>query len=317
MDPKMIAMLLAHAFGERHRLDAGETMLLQRQLEFVTPEIQRVLYDELKAQTFIPISRQVPPGAKTWIYRQYDEVGMAKLVANAADDAPLVDVLAREFAVKTSMIHAAYAYSVEDLMAAAMAGVPLTAEKAGACARAIARGLDSLACFGDTSQNLSGFLNDATVPTAHLTNGEWATATAAEILADLHEMWTAVRTNSRTRHQATQFILPTWALGRISVLNAGTGTDLTVLEYFLRNHKGVQVDEWIVLDDAEMYGASDAPIAVAYQKDPSVVVWELPLEYAEVPPEPRNLAMVSTAFAKHGGVCWKRPLAGAVFDNVD
>ena len=104
------------------RLDAGETAALARQLEHIYAKTYDVKYAELKARRFIPIDTSVDAGAEFFTYRQWDIFGMAKLIANYADDLPRVDTLAREFAAPIKSLGASYGFSIQDMSRAAMSG---------------------------------------------------------------------------------------------------------------------------------------------------------------------------------------------------
>src|SRR5690554_5233059 len=113
MDPQEIAAYI-DAHMDR-RLDSRETAMLARQLEYIKAQTYDVRYPAFKARTFIPVSTEVPPGAESITYRQWDQYGMAKVIANYADDLPLVDVVAREFTTKVKSLGEAYQYSIQDL----------------------------------------------------------------------------------------------------------------------------------------------------------------------------------------------------------
>src|SRR5690606_25509397 len=110
MDPQEIA-----AYIGRHlnvRLDARETAILARQLEHVKARTYDVKYPAMMARRYIPVTNETPNGANSVTYRQWDQYGMAKVVANHADDLPMVDVVAREFTTPVKSLGDAYQYSV-------------------------------------------------------------------------------------------------------------------------------------------------------------------------------------------------------------
>jgi hypothetical protein len=94
----------------RH-LDAAETVFFTRQLEHIKARTYDIKYPELKARMFIPVSNEVPSGAKTVTYRQWDRVGRAKIVADGAKDLPRVDALAREFSRPTRICGDSFGYN--------------------------------------------------------------------------------------------------------------------------------------------------------------------------------------------------------------
>ena len=68
--------------------DSNESMFLQRQLDYIKTQTYDIKYAELKARKLIPVSSEADPGAEKIFYRSYDQSGIAKIIANYADDLP-------------------------------------------------------------------------------------------------------------------------------------------------------------------------------------------------------------------------------------
>src|ERR1700761_9346019 len=79
------------------RLDANESMILTQQLEVMRARTADILRPPFKARQFVPVTSEVDPGAESWSYAQWDRVGMAKIIANYADDIPKVATFAKKF----------------------------------------------------------------------------------------------------------------------------------------------------------------------------------------------------------------------------
>jgi hypothetical protein len=303
------------------RADANQTAFLARDLVYVSRDVQKVLYDMLKAALMVPTKSEVPRGAKQFTYRQQDIRGEALAGADlSADDAPNADVGYEEFGFPVTHVVASYQYTLADLEAAAFSGIPLTRDKANAAAELIARKLDKLIRSGLPSAGIQGFFNNASVPDVTLTNGEWLTATADEILADLAQIEQAVIGQSRDNHAAIRLLLPTAQEGRLRTLKASTTSDPSVATYFLQNARSLrEIMRWIALDDATGtdVGVADPPMGIAYSPNADQVYAELPVPYEELPPQARNFAWVVPCRAVFGGVVFKRPLSAAYIENLD
>ena len=72
---------------------AGYTMFLRRQLEYIQSIVVEEDFPEkiMASGRGVPISTELPAGAETYTYRIYTMVGEAAILANGADDIPLVD----------------------------------------------------------------------------------------------------------------------------------------------------------------------------------------------------------------------------------
>ena len=112
------------------RFDANESVFFARQLEYVKAKTYDIKRAPLNAMRLFPVSTETPEGATTITYRQYDGVGMAKIVANYANDLPRADVTGKEFTSPIRSIADAYGYNTQEIRSAMFAGVPLNAKKA-------------------------------------------------------------------------------------------------------------------------------------------------------------------------------------------
>jgi hypothetical protein len=320
MTPEQIAAYIGANIGQR--LDARETAILARQLEHVKARTYDVKYPALQARRFLPVSNEVPTGAESITYRQWDQYGMAKVVANAADDLPLVDVVAREFTSRIKSLGDAYQYSIQDLRAAAQAGQPLDVMRAQAARRAIEAAIDEIAAFGLPEAGMPGFLNNANVPIIGPDTGGWAAAIAADavegakdVLNDLNKLVNSIITATKNVHQPDTLLLDTASFALLASTPVGDSLDRTILRVFLDTNPFIRnVDQWHKLDEADAAGTG--PRIVAYARNPEVMELEIPQEFEQFPPQARNLAFLIPCHARVGGVVIRYPLAIAYMDGV-
>ena len=70
-----------------------------------------------------------------------------------------------------------------------------------------------------------------------------------------------------------------WAI--IATLQKSTGSDLTVMEWLLKNFPGLQrIEPWYRMATA---GAGGIPRAVAYNLSPDILTQEIPSEFEQLP----------------------------------
>jgi len=298
------------------RLDAGETAAFARQLEYIYARTFDVRYAELKARRYIPVDNSVDPGAEFYTYRQWDQFGMAKLIANYADDLPRVDVLAKEYPAPIHSLGSSYGYSIQDLRRAAMAGSQLDSKRAMACRRANEQAVDEIAAFGDADAGLGGFTNHANVPIIGADNAPWSSATPLEIIADLNKLVNSIVTATLETFTPDTVILDTASFQIMNTTPMSTtgDADKTILRFWLDNNPYVRnVDQWVKLTDA---GAGGVTRIVAYKRDPEVLELVIPQEFEQFPPQARNLAFVIPTHSRIGGVSVRYPLAMAYMDGT-
>lgn len=292
------------------RLDSGETALLTQQLEAMMTELFDTEYPELKSRRFFPVDNSQPTGARTVAYRQYDKAGKAKVIANYGDDIPLVNVQGRKHITPIVGLAAGYEISIQDLRAAAMAGVPLDSMLADTARIAIEQGIDELAATGDADAGITGFLNHASIPIVPAVTGTWSTATADEIIGDVEELWQSIVIATKQIHMPNTLLLDpvSWKHTNKRVPD----TEMTVRKYLMANLENLQgIDQWHLLQTA---GAASASRIMAYQKAPRTGRIQIPQEFESFPPQERNLSYQVPCHARCGGAMVPFPKAFAYMD---
>lgn len=306
------------------RLDDKFTAALDVQLDFVKSKTYDVQYPELKARRLVPVDNTPDPGAENVVYHQWDEYGMAEIIANYADDIGMVDALVEKFSQPISSIGKGYQYSVMDLRRSAMAGSQLDVRRARAARRSIERKIDDLAAVGDPKSKLKGLLNHPNVPIyTAATDGTDTTWTQGRttpkasdlIIADMNTLVNNVRVTTKEIHTPDSLILSTTEFGFISQTPVSTLNQQSILKSYLANQPFVKgVESWYKLDTADEAGTG--PRMMAYQRDPEVLELVIPQEFEQFPPQARNLAFVVPCHARVGGVIFYYPLGAAYMDGI-
>lgn len=300
------------------RLDAGETAALAKQLEFVYARTYDVKYAELKARRFIPIDTSVDPAAEFFTYRQWNMFGMAKLIANYADDLPRVDALAKEFPAPIKSLGASYGYSIQDMRRSARAGSQLETRRATAARRAHEQAFDEIMAFGNANAGILGFLNHPNVPIPSAVTGQWVTnnATPLQMIEDLNVLVNSIVLATLETFTPDTLLLDNAAFTRINTMPMSTtgDSDRTVLRFFLENNPYIRnVDQWVRLNTA---GAGGVTRAVAYLRSEEVLAGVEPQPFEQFPPQWRNLEAVIPTHSRIGGVRIQYPLAVAYMDDL-
>lgn len=271
-------------------------------------------YPLLKARELIPLKPGMNPGAMAWSFDRWDQVGEADFVAGNATDLNRVDISKERETNPVRMIAVAYGYSVEELLAAQFAGVPLDQRKASAAMRAMAVKENAILLYGDASRQIPGFLTEAKIPQIRLPTGGWTSATsAANILADLNALANAPMIQSNENHQANTLLMGLDDYNLISQTPRSTTSDSTVLEYFLRTHPTVR-DVRPLREMAAVPGIGRC--LMAYERDPENLEGIVALNPQQQAPQTRALETVVPVLSKQGGVVWYFPFAAAIGQMV-
>ena len=285
--------------------DAG--LFLDRQLEYIRPQVFEVEYADIKYPTILPVTAEAGPGSQTFTYRIMDATGDFKLISDAADDLPRADVSQTEKSINIRSFGGSFGYTVQELRAAQMANVALEQRRAAAVRRAYEEKVESVAMFGEGSVNLAGFFNNATVDV--ISANKWfstSAVTAQEMLEILNQGVSAIISGSNMKEQPDTILMPYEDYNIVSTTRNSDSSDVTVLEYFLRTNPYIRNVEPI-----NQLAAANSSLAknrlVVYKRDPQKVQLHIPQPLELFPPQQRGLEFIVPAHARVGGVALYYP----------
>jgi hypothetical protein len=280
--------------------DAG--LFLERQLEYIRPQVFETVYADIKYPTILPVTAEAGNGAQTFTYRIMDSTGEFKLIADAADDLPRADISQTEKSIVFRSFGGSFGYTVQELRAAQMANIALEQRRAAAVRRAYEEKAEEVAMFGEASANLPGFFNNATVDV--LQANKWFTdsgTTAQEMLELLNYGVTAIVNSTQMKEQPDTILMPYEDFRVISTQRNSDSSDVTVLEYFLRTNPFIRNIEPILQLDKDNSTLSTNRMVV-YKRDPQKVQLHIPQPLELFPPQQRGLEFIVPAHARLGGV---------------
>ena len=296
------------------RLDAGETAMLEQQLEQMRATVMEVKYEDLRARRFLPVANDINTGAEFFSYTQTDEVGEAKIIRNYSDDPPAVEVNAEKITHSIVSLGDSYYYSLQDMRRAAFAGVPLDARKARAARNAFERGIDTLAATGSAQDNIVGFLTSTAPDITTPVGAVWAGLAADLILNDMNKLVSEMIIDSKEAYYPDTVLLPTAQYVQISQKRLSADSQDTVLTAFMRANPFIRtVESWNKLATAAVGGGARG---VAYKRDPEVLELVIPQEFEVLPPQPKNYAFNVLAHGRTAGCAIYRPLGIRFIDDI-
>jgi len=287
--------------------DAG--LFLERQLEYIRPQVFEVQYADIKYPTILPVTSEAGPGAQTFTYRIMDSTGEFRLIADAADDLPRADISQVEKSINIRSFGGSFGYTVQELRAAQMANIALEQRRATAVRRAYEEKVESVAMFGESSVGLTGFFNNATVDI--VAADKWFTTvsiTAQEMLELLNYGVSAIINGSNMKEQPDTILLAYEDYNKISTTRNSDSSDVTVLEYFLRTNPYINNIEPInQLTKGKNAGRLNTSRMVVYKRDPEKVQLHIPQPLELFPAQQRGLEFIVPAHARVGGVALYYP----------
>jgi len=302
------------------RLDANESVFFKRQLEYVKTKTYDVKYKNLKATTLFPVSTEAPPGADTITFRQFSKVGVAKVIADYANDFPRVDVYGVEKQAQIRGIGDSYGYSIKEIRRAQMAGTNLSQRRAEAARRASDELVDYIAWNGDTTYNLQGFINypgitQYTVPADGTGSSKlWSTKTPDQIVRDCTGMVDAIVDTTNGRETPDTLLVPMTQYLLIANTRMTDGNDVTILQYILKNNPFIQMIEPVV--ELKIAGASATARMMLYTNDANNLTLEIPQPFEQFPAQAKGMTFEIPCHTETAGIIVYYPLSIAYGDGI-
>ena len=303
-------------------LDANESAFFARQLEFIKARSYDVLYPEFSATRLLPVSTDAGAGAESITYRQFDSVGLMKLIASYADDLPRSDVFGKEFTSPIRSFGGSYGYNVQEIRSAQMAGIPLTQRKANAARQAWEQLVNRFAYFADGSAAFGGLFGLFYAPNKTVCaapTGGWGSATADQIIADINYAINRSRVLSKGVEISDTVIMGLTQFTKIASTPRSTNSDTTILEFVRKTNPGVTFEG---INECEAVtpkpsGASTATnILVAYRRSTDKLELAMPQPYEQFPPQERNLEYIVPTHGRLGGLILYYPLSVTVMEGL-
>lgn len=302
-------------------LDSAETLFFERELESRKAQTYDVVRAPLRAFELMPVDSTAGAGAESIVYEQYDMTGIAKIIANYADDLPRADVKGKEFVARIKSIGNSYGYSLQEVRAAQFAGKSLEQRKANSAARAQREKWNRIAWYGDEENGLPGLLTNTNIPEVSAGDAAGDDKTPAEILADLNALANSIVELTNGAEQPDTLVLPIAEYTYIASTRADSGTDTTILQYFLNNNPFITSVEWAnELTEAQMAANGvtrfTGSVAWAYRRDPDALTIEMPQMFEQLPVQERGLEYVVPCHSRIAGVLVYYPLSMAFMDDL-
>ena len=321
--------LRAQAEAQGLRLDEGDSVFFARQLEHIIAQEFDIEYPELRGRVVIPITMEADPADLTITYREYDRVGMAKLISDYSQDLPRVDITGREITGKIRTIGASYGYNYDEVLASAKTGRDLEGRRAEMAREAILRKENILLLLGDSTHNLAGFLNFANVPTVSAAatgvggSKKWSDKTADQMLADLNNLVNSIPEATYGIEQADTLLLPRACYHLAATKRIGRDSNMTVLKFFVETNPYItSMDQVEVLNEIATAGVGGtgtggtATRAMAYRRNPLKVRAEIPQDFTSLPAQVEGFEWKVPCRSRLAGVIWHKPMSAAYMDAI-
>lgn len=294
----------AHSQNVAIREDQG--VFAARELDYVKSRTYDRKLPPMNGLALVPRASDAPEWAETITYKSYDHVGIAKIIANYADDLPRADVSGKETTVPVRTIGDSYGYNINELNASIALGARLPERKAFAARRAVEVKLNQIAMVGDVNHGLYGITNHPNIGSTTGVTGDWSAVatTAAQIVADVDIMWNAVRTQSKGVHTPTRLAIPSSAFAAMNSKYVADTGGKSAYDVVRAKYPGLQIMD---LPELELVDGDTLSIIGEFSEENASLEEVMP--FNQLPAQARNLELVVPCYARSGGVSVHYPLA--------
>ena len=208
-------------------------------------------------------------------------------------------------------------WTLPELQSAQRMGRPIDAQKFEAMQLKYQMDLDEETYMGDAILKMNGLFNHIALSnTGNAVTGQWATATPAQILADINSLLTSVWAATGYSVMPSRLLVDPASYTLLRSTLISTAGNISILKYVMENNAavGIATEEfkilpckWLIgtgnLISTGVYGAGPATTnsMFAYVKDPMRVrLPVVPLQ--RTPIESRGIRQITTYFGRIGGV---------------
>lgn len=276
----------------------------------------------LNATTFIPLQDGVKSWQSAWGYKVVSEVGMAKFIADYADDLPPIARFLTPKSVGIKTIGDSYAYSEFELQQWLATKVDLSRDDADTARRKIDEKVDEVILVGDKDQDITGLFNNENVTVVESTAGtsgrtDFEGKTYSEIVAQFRAVMNAQKSLYKDKKVATKFdsvILPSDSMSFLETTFVSDNSQITMLDALKSMFKNIV--NWYESEILEDIGSNSTGRAVFYKKDKRVVSYVLPEPFRQKNPQEQALHYKVPCYARIGGTVIKNLKAVLYCDGV-
>jgi len=301
-------------------LDANESIFFERELKHVKAKSYDIKYPDLKARSLIPTDFSANAGAESITYEQYSQVGMAKLIANYADDLPRADIGGKEFTVPVKSKGSSYGWNLQELRAAAYAGKSLNTRKVSSAKRSHLALENQIAWFGNSDAGLPGLLTNANINSVTIPNDGtgpstlWSAKTPDQIIRDINLMFRTVHSASLGVESADTLLLPLTQYNLIFDTPRSAQSDMSIAQWVLKNSPHLKAIDY--LNELDGTGTAGADRILAYHRHPDKLTLDIPQDFEQLPVQERNLEYVVPCHSRIAGTIIYYPLSVALGEGI-
>ena len=286
-----------------------------------------IKYADIQYPKIVPVDTSAHEWARSIIHYSTDSVGQAQILANRADDFPLVNISRAQHAVGVEMAGIGYDFTMEELGAAMMVpNTALEAEKVIAARRVYEEYIDNIVLNGDANYGWDSFMDNSNVTKSDAPAGtggstEWTSKTPDEVIKDFNNLLTGIWTTTLQVELADTVCMSPNLYSHLANTPRSVYSDMSTLEWIMRynvftGQTGSSLNI-IMLRGLEDAAAGSKGRVVGYRRAMDVVRLHLPMPLRFGTMQQWLQRFVIPGYFRLGGLEVRRPGAFRYLDLVE
>lgn len=274
--------------------------------------------EALHATELVPMQSGIDEWIGAWGYKVVSEVGMAKFIADYADDLPPVGRFLNVKSIGIKTIGISYSYSEVELMQYLMNGTNVSRDDATSARYFIDKKVDEVILVGDSDQDVTGLFNNENVTTVAVGSNAAGTSTKIkdksldEIVETVQAMIDGAYALNNGSIVLDTIVLPHSAFAYIATKRVSDNDGTSILDYLKKVFAAEGIVNWFENRMLDKLGTGSTGRAVLYKKDPTILSYVLPIPFRQKEPQAHALHYKVPCYARVGGTVIKN-LKGIVY----
>ncbi len=271
--------------------------------------------EALHATEFVPMQTGVAPFAGSFSYKVISDVGMAKFVADYADDLPPVGRFLKIESAGIRTLAISYAYSNIELEQYLTAGIDVSRDDAVSARHYIDKKVDEVILVGDAAQGLTGLFNNENVTVVASQANAAGTSTKiknkdlSEIVKTVQAMVDGAYALNKGTITLDSIIWDHEAYAYLSTTPVSAQNSTSILNYLKEIFREQGIVNWNESRKLDEIGGGRA---VLYKKAPTILSYILPIPFKQEEAQAHALHYKVPCYARVGGTIIKN-IKGIVY----
>lgn len=264
----------------------------------------------------VPISSEVSPGASEYGYQEIGELGEADIISEAATDFPVADVEGDYTLHRVHPVGTSFRYTNQDVRKAQLQGTfDIVPRKSMAARKVWDKKIDDLIVTGSKKHGFDGITNAKNIRVDVLTTGGWATATGAQVAADLSAVYGAIEDETDQALLPDTLVIPIAIMRRLkTVPYDATAPMISILKYLQESFP--EITRWAANSKLSTAAEDGTDAGMLYSNDPDSLVVQIPMPLRPLAPEVRGSTFIVNLESRYGGLMVPQPRGISRLDNL-